>query len=78
MALIGPSRYYYSRPTPRDILYEEDFLYTQRAYHGKTIHEWNIDGKSEYQIFEIVHQMLMYGTVCKQNDNTDHQVARLF
>ena len=76
MALTGPSRYYYTRPTPQDILYEEDFLHTQKSYHGKTIYEWNIDGKSEYQIFETVHHILMYCTVCKQNDNSDHQIAR--
>ncbi|KAL7258071.1 hypothetical protein ACSBR1_004233 [Camellia fascicularis] len=35
----------------------------------------NIDGKSEYQIFETIHQMLMYNPVCKQNDNTNSQIA---
>ncbi|KAL7184993.1 hypothetical protein ACSBR2_027018 [Camellia fascicularis] len=55
MDLIEPSKYYYSRPTPQDILYEEDFLPTQIFYHGKTIYEWNIDGKSEYQNFETIH-----------------------
>ncbi|XP_028061487.1 uncharacterized protein LOC114264954 [Camellia sinensis] len=30
MALSGPSRYYYPRPTPMDILYEEDFVQNQQ------------------------------------------------
>lgn len=76
MALTGPSRYYYPRPTPQDILYEEDFLHTQKSYHEKTIYEWNIDGKTEYQIFETIHHIMMYATLCKQNDNTDHQICR--
>ncbi|XP_028089917.1 uncharacterized protein LOC114289973 [Camellia sinensis] len=75
MALLGPSRYYYPRPTHVDVLYEEDFLQNQRSYYSKTIYEWNIDGLSEYQIYEILQHMLMFATVCKQNENTDHQVA---
>ncbi|XP_028107153.1 uncharacterized protein LOC114306167 [Camellia sinensis] len=59
-----------------DILYEEDFLQTQKSYHGKTIYEWNIDGLSEYQIFELLHQMIMYSTICKQNENDDHEITR--
>ncbi|KAL7237991.1 hypothetical protein ACSBR2_004150 [Camellia fascicularis] len=74
-AFARPSRYYYQRPTPQDILYEEDFLYSLKPYHGKSIYEWNIDGKCEYQIFETIHQMLMYNPVCKQNDNTNSQIA---
>ncbi|XP_028076004.1 NAC transcription factor 25-like [Camellia sinensis] len=53
-AIQDASRYYYHRPTPWDILYEEDFFHGQNSYHGKTIHEWNIDGYSEYQIFECI------------------------
>ena len=56
--------------------YEEDFLHNQKSYHGRTIYDWNIDGFSEYQIFELLQLMLMFATVCKQNENTDHQVAR--
>ncbi|KAL7174683.1 hypothetical protein ACSBR2_033849 [Camellia fascicularis] len=46
-----------------------------KIYHGKTIYESNIDGKSEYQIFKTVHQMLIYACVCKQNDNFDRQIT---
>ncbi|KAL7248333.1 hypothetical protein ACSBR2_003117 [Camellia fascicularis] len=76
IAYTAPSRYYYFRPTPLDFLYEEDFLHSQKSYHSRTIYEWNIDGLSEYQIYEILQHMLMFAAVCKKNENTDHQVAR--
>lgn len=74
--LRGSSRYYYHRPTLQDILYEEDFFHAQNSYHGKTIYEWNLDGYSEYQIFELIHQIIMYATIYKQNNNSDHQIVR--
>ncbi|XP_028059089.1 uncharacterized protein LOC114262873 [Camellia sinensis] len=77
MVPVGSTRHYYPRPTPMDILYEEDFLQTQRHYTSTAIYEWNIDGLSEYQLYELLHHMLMFATVCKQNHNTDHQVARM-
>ncbi|XP_028092633.1 uncharacterized protein LOC114292817 [Camellia sinensis] len=45
------------------------------APNCNTIYEWNINGLSEYQIYELLQQMLMFATVCKQNNNSDHQVA---
>lgn len=32
-------RYYYPRPKPQDILYEEDFFHTKKSYCGTTIYE---------------------------------------
>lgn len=55
-------------------MYEEDLFQNQKSYNGKTIYEWNINGKSKYQIMEMIHQMMMYSTVYKQNNNTDHQI----
>ena len=72
-----PSRYYYPEPTLMYILYEEEFLQRQKSYHGKTIYEWNIDSLSECRIFELLHQMIMYSTICKQNDNDGHEIARI-
>lgn len=71
----GVDRYYYPRPTPQDILYEEDFFHNKKSYNGRTIYEWNIDGMTEYQIFEVIHQIYMYSTVYKQNNNNDHTIA---
>ncbi|XP_028115638.1 uncharacterized protein LOC114313449 [Camellia sinensis] len=73
---LAPSRYYYSRPTPVDILYEENFLQNHKHYQSRTIYEWNIDGLTDYQIYETLQHMMMFATVCKQNENTDHQVVR--
>jgi hypothetical protein len=35
-------KYYYKRPTPQDLLFEENEFY-QNSYPGKSIYEWNID-----------------------------------
>ncbi|XP_058192187.1 uncharacterized protein LOC131309594 [Rhododendron vialii] len=71
----GVDRYYYPRPTPQDMLYGESGFQKQMSYSGRTIYEWNIDGMTEYQIFAVVHQMLMYSTICVNNDNDDQKVA---
>ncbi|CAL5332039.1 unnamed protein product [Camellia sinensis] len=75
-AILPPSRNYYARPTPPDLLYEETYLNDQGSYHGKTIYEWNIDGEAEYGILKKLHQVLMYATVCCQYGNTDHAVVK--
>ncbi|KAI8554885.1 hypothetical protein RHMOL_Rhmol05G0131500 [Rhododendron molle] len=45
------------------------------SYSGRTIYEWNIDGMTEYQIFGVVHQMMMYSTICSQNNNSGREIA---
>ncbi|MCH91872.1 hypothetical protein A2U01_0012803 [Trifolium medium] len=67
-------KYYYKRPSPQDLLCEEKEPY-QNSYSGKTIYEWNIDGLNDKQIIDLVHRMLMYSTVCKQQGNTDSGIA---
>ncbi|MCH96737.1 hypothetical protein A2U01_0017726, partial [Trifolium medium] len=67
-------KYYYKRPSPQDLLFEEKEPY-QNSYSGKTIYEWNIDGLNDKQIIDLVHRMLMYSTVCKQQGNTDSGIA---
>ena len=66
---------YYKRPTPQDLLFEEDFFQNQVSYNGRSIYEWNMDGLSEYQIHEVLHKMLMYASVCKTAGNDDKNVA---
>ncbi|MCI19968.1 hypothetical protein A2U01_0041128 [Trifolium medium] len=67
-------KYYYKRPSPQDLLFEEKDIY-QNSYSGKTIYEWNIDGLNDKQILDLVQRMLMYSTVCKQHGNTDHGIT---
>ena len=62
MNSFTPGKIYF---TPQDILYEENLLHSQKNYNGKTIYEWNIDGMSEYQIMEMMQQIMMYSTICK-------------
>ncbi|MBT1595296.1 hypothetical protein, partial [Klebsiella pneumoniae] len=42
--------------------------YPQSKYDGTSIYEWNIDGMSEYQIFNLFSEMIMVSTAyIKQN-----------
>jgi len=68
-------RFYYKRPTPIDVLFEENETFLQRGFSGTNIYEWNIDGYTDHQIYIVVHRMLMYTTVCKNNGNTDKNTA---
>jgi len=68
-------KYYYKRPTPMDILFEENDDLVQNSYHGNSIYEWSIDGASEKVIHDQLHRMMMYATVCKQNNNSDRDIA---
>jgi len=61
---------YYPRPSPVDLLHEEDLPLNQQ-FDGSSIYEWNLDGFSEYQIYKLVHHMLMAATAYSANDNKD-------
>jgi hypothetical protein len=67
-------KHYYKRPSPQDLLYEENDNF-QNSYSGKQIYEWNIDGLTEKQILDLIHKMIMYSTICKQQGNTDSMIA---
>lgn len=48
---VSYGKFYYLRPTPMDILFEEQFINTDRSsFKLESIYEWNIDGVSEYGI----------------------------
>ena len=72
----GPT--FYKRPTPGDVLYEEDFFTKkqQTSFSATYIYEWNIDGMTDYQIMEQLHRMLMYASICKANGNNDSDIAK--
>ena len=69
--------YYYPRPTPQDVLIEEQEYVVNNSYHGKHIYEWNIDGNTERQIYNVIHRMMMYSTICKNNGNTDKDITKM-
>ncbi|KAK2424968.1 hypothetical protein QL285_035270 [Trifolium repens] len=67
-------KHYYKRLSPQDLLFEETETF-QNSYSGKSIYEWNIDGLNDKQIIDIIHRMIMYSTVCKQQGNSDSSIA---
>ncbi|KAG5591003.1 hypothetical protein H5410_041517 [Solanum commersonii] len=70
--------YYYSRPTPQDVLIEErDWNQTNTSYSGSEIYEWNLDGLTDRQLTILVHKMLMYATICKNVKNTDRNICKI-
>ncbi|KAK9705730.1 hypothetical protein RND81_07G077700 [Saponaria officinalis] len=69
--------FYYSRPSPLDVLHEEQEFQINNSYNGKCIYEWNIDGHTDTQVFNQVHRMLMYSTICKQIKNSDSNIAKM-
>lgn len=72
------NKYYYNRPTPIDVLHEEQEYVINNSYNSKSVYEWNTNGASDGQIYDIAHRMLMYGAICKINDqNTDENVAKM-
>ena len=48
-----------------------------RFYSGSDIYYWKIDGISDFQIINVIHEMLIYATACKANNNDDKQCAIL-
>ncbi|KAG5630933.1 hypothetical protein H5410_002650 [Solanum commersonii] len=70
--------YYYSRPTPQDVLIEErDWNQTNTSYSGSEIYEWNLVGLTDRQLTILVHRMLMYVTICKRVNNTDRTICKV-
>uniref|UniRef100_A0A7N0RGK2 Peptidase A2 domain-containing protein n=1 Tax=Kalanchoe fedtschenkoi TaxID=63787 RepID=A0A7N0RGK2_KALFE len=68
---------YYNRPSPVDILHEEQEYILNNSYNGKNIYEWNLDVYTEKRIYNLVHRMLMYSTISKMAGNTDSNIAKM-
>lgn len=66
---------WYPKPIPPDIQFEEQELRIRAAYTPDALYEWNIDGLSEYEILNILYEMMMVTNVYKAVNRTDHQVA---
>ncbi|KAK9697127.1 hypothetical protein RND81_08G016600 [Saponaria officinalis] len=62
------TRNYYSRPSPPDIQYEERSKFKAHQYSPDTIHEWNIDGKYEYEILNTLQEMGMATAAYKKRE----------
>jgi len=68
-------RNYYPRPTPPDIQYEERGSFTTSQFGGQSVHQWNIDGKSEYEILSNLQEMTMALSAYKAHKLTNSQAA---
>ena len=67
------SKPYYSQPTPVDIQFEDDIPVCDH-FDGRSLVEWNLDGFTEYQIHQLLHQMLIYAITCKTHKNPKHGI----
>ena len=71
------TRNFYPGPTPPDLQFEERELTIRNSYNAESLYEWNIDGMSQYEILNELHEMLMVSNVYKSNNKTDHQIANI-
>lgn len=66
---------YYPIPTLPSMQYKEQSQFTQSKYDGEGIYEWNINGISKHQIFNILQEMIIVAADYKARKNTDHMVV---
>jgi hypothetical protein len=66
---------WYPKPTPPDIQFEERELGIRAAYIAEALYEWNVDCLSEYEILNVLHEMMIVANVYKCAKRPDHQVA---
>lgn len=70
-------KYYYPRPTLPDMFLEERNNLRQNQYSVNAIYEWNIDGLTEYQIMNLVQEIIMVNTAYRTKQNmSDHTVTQ--
>ena len=50
---------YYSKPYFLDVQSEERNYHLAASYDGSSFYEWNIDGMSEHQVINLLHEMMM-------------------
>ena len=67
-----PKKNWYPKPTPPDIQFEERHTFVNSSYSPDLIYEWNIDGMSEYEIINLLHEMTLLTNVYKNHGKQDH------
>ena len=67
-----PSKLYYQRSTPPDLLLEEKSL-SIKSFSANNIYEWNIDGQTEYQIMNTLQHMTMCATAYSTTHNCSEE-----
>ena len=56
-------------------MFEEHHDQYQTSFSRSQVYTWNIDGLNEYQIESVMHQILMYATVCQTNHNSEKDIV---
>ena len=74
---IYPKKNWYPKPTPPDLQFEKRHTFVDSSYSPDLIYERNIDGMSEYEIINLLHEMTLRTTVYKNHGKSDHQIAHL-
>ena len=72
-----PKKNWYPIPTPLDLQFEERHTFVNSSYSLDLIYEWNIDGMSEYEIINLLHEMTLLTNVYKNHGKQDHHIAHL-
>ena len=70
-----PKKNFYPKPTPPDIQYEERGTFASSSFDGHSLHQWNIDGKSEHEILSTVQEMWMAHNAYKAKGYKDSDIA---
>ena len=70
------NRNYYQRPTPLDIGFEERSQFKTSAFSAEHLYEWNIDGKSEYEILNTLQEIGMLRTVYAKWGMPEPEIAQ--
>ena len=67
---------YYSKPSFLDVQLEERNYQLVASYDDSSFYEWNIDGMSEHQIINLLHEMMMVANAYRiKTSNSDFHVA---
>ena len=70
---------YYSKPSFPDVQLEERNYQLVASYDGSSFYEWNIDGMSEHQIINLLHEMMMAVSAYRiKTSNSDFHVEYFF
>ncbi|KAG5586552.1 hypothetical protein H5410_046986 [Solanum commersonii] len=68
---------YHNKPSFPDLQYEENTFLSTFSHEGRSITEWNIDGLTEHQVFNKLHEMGVAITAYKMRESADKDVANM-
>ena len=67
---------YYSKSSFPNVQSEERNYQLAASYNGSSFYEWNIDGMSEHQIINLLHEMMIDANAYRiKTSNSDFHVV---